>query len=86
MKVIGHFDDSYEDLRRIVYTIELEPNTVVDVLVSDDLAYVMQNGDGSTVYNASEGNDCTCPDYEYDEGMVLDIAVFEFQKEYGGWE
>ena len=60
------------DEHSTMYAVELEPGFVVDVKVRFDtgLIYVMQNGDGSCVYDG-RCTDYTYPDYEFDEAAVV---------------
>jgi len=65
--------DTYEINNQIaVYTVSLEPGFNVDVKVFSDtgLVYVMQNADGSTVYD-QDSSECTFPDYKYNEEDVI---------------
>ena len=81
MDIIDKFNNG---TRGVIYSIELEPNYLVDVAVSyeDGVVYTMQHEDGSTVYGAS-GHDETYPDYLYDESRVInlvrDVEIYMFE-------
>ena len=81
MDIIDKFNNGS---RGVIYTIELEPNYLVDVAVSyaDAVVYTMQHEDGSTVYGAS-GHDETYPGYIYDENrainLVRDVEIYMFE-------
>lgn len=67
--------DSYEiDNENKLYAVALEEGFLVDVKVNvqTGLIYIMQNEDGSTVYNQAFA-DYTFPNYEYDEHAVIDF-------------
>ena len=85
MKVLDKCDDSYVDKRRVFYTIEVDIDKVVDIMVTETTAYPMCNHDGSTVYYKNKGNDYTCPNYEYNATEAVKLAISEYIKEYGGW-
>lgn len=84
MKVVGKTDDSYKqsNLKRIYYTVEIEEDKVVDIMISEEneCIYTMENEDGTNVYDYN-GN--TYPDYEYNKDAATDLAVTEYEKEYG---
>ena len=63
-----------DDQNRI-FAVALEPGFVVDVKVcaETDFVYVMQNEDGSTVYDQSFA-DYTFPGFEYDEEAVIQFV------------
>lgn len=84
MEILDKCDDSYLDVRRIFYTVEIEGDKVVDVMVADDgnLVYVMQNADGSTVYSKNKGNDHTFPNYSYNEKQICLLVLDEYKKEF----
>ena len=60
----------------MIFSVELADDRFVDVKVCPDggPVYVMQNADGSTVYTGEWVADNTCPGYEYDENVVLDLV------------
>lgn len=69
MKVVDAFENEGQSM---FYTVALEPGFLVDVKACYEtgLVYVMQNEDGSTVYEA----DCpehTFPDFKFDEEEVV---------------
>ena len=84
MRILSKCDDSYLDVRRIFYTVEIENNKVVDIMVANNgnLVYVMQNADGSTVYSKDKGNDYTFPDYHYNELEACNLALNEYRNEF----
>lgn len=86
MKILNKYDDSYLDVRRIFYTVEIEGDKVVDVMVANNgsLVYVMQNADGSTVYSINKGNDHTFPNHSYNEEQVCLLVLDEYKKEFKG--
>lgn len=63
-----------------ICTIALEQNYAADVMlnVTTGLSYVMQNADGSLVYDSGNGN--TFPGYPLDEANVLAAAKTGFQE------
>lgn len=65
-------DSSKIDKQNTIYTVALEPGFAVDVKVNSEtgLVYVMQNEDGTTVYDQVFSEN-TFPDYEYDEEAVV---------------
>lgn len=73
MQISSIFEASEQDR---VYSVSLEPGFFVDVKVRPDtnLIYVMQNGDGSTVYGAA-GTEFTYPDYSYNEADVISFVI-----------
>ena len=74
--------DAYSiDEHNTVYTVSLEDGYLVDVKVCSEtgLVYVMQNGDGSTVYRES-GYEPTVPDYKYNEEAVITFVKDEHLK------
>ena len=75
MQIVGSFNG---DAHSMVYTVELEPGFMVDVKACAEtgLVYVMQNEDGSTVYDPACA-DYTYPDYEYDEDAVVQLVKKE---------
>ena len=85
MKILDKCDDSCLGVRRIFYTVQIDIDKVVDVMVADNgnLIYVMQNTDGSTVYSKDKGNDYTFPDYDYSEEEACRLALDEYRKEFG---
>lgn len=72
MKVIDAFHDGAQGT---IYTVELAPGRMVDIKHSavSDVLYVMQNGDGSTVYGPG-GTDDSFPDYKYDEPAAMKLV------------
>lgn len=50
-------------------------------MIAEDIkiVYVMQNDDGSTVYD----NEQTYPEFSYDENEAILLAKQAFEKEYG---
>ncbi len=69
--------DRHETKNEKFFTVELAPDFFVDVKAISDtgLVYVMQNGDGSTVFsNGDKRIDETWPDFEYDEGAVIQFV------------
>jgi len=72
MNIVDKFNNGHQG---VIYTVELEPDYLVDVAVAYEsgVTYTMQNEDGSTVYGVS-GHDETYPDYEYDESLVIDLV------------
>lgn len=73
MQLSSIFDASDQDR---IYSVSLEPGFFVDVKVCPEtnLIYIMQNGDGSTVYGA-DGTDSTFPDYSYNEADVISFVI-----------
>lgn len=67
--------------RRVFYTVELDKGYYIDVMIAEDIkiVYVMQNDDGSTVYD----NEQTYPEFSYDENEAILLAKQAFEKEYG---
>ena len=72
MRIIDRCDLGSEGT---MFAVELEDGFYVDVKVCADggLVYVMQNGDGSTVYDGRNA-DYTYPAFEYDENAVLKLV------------
>lgn len=71
--------DAYSiDEHNAVYSVSLEPGFFVDVKVCSEsgLVYIMQNGDGTTVYRES-GYEPTVPDYKYNEEAVIAFVKAE---------
>lgn len=67
-----------------IYTIELSGEKVLDVMINTTtgLSYIMQNQDGSTVYNRISGE--TYPNYAYTEQAVIDFVNHAYrEKGYG---
>lgn len=73
MAIVEYMDDGKTDsgIQRMVYTIRLEEDRFIDVVIAGELKYVMQNEDGSTVFD-SERN--SYPEYLYDKGMAIEKA------------
>lgn len=71
MQIIDKMDLGSEGA---MYAVEIEDGFFVDVKVKDTgLVYVMQNEDGSTVYDGRCA-DYTYPGFEYDEKAVVDLV------------
>lgn len=73
MKIINK-DNVTDTQERTLFTVELDDNKYVDVMAvmgngEKPFVYVMQNEDGSTVYDNEE----TCPDCVYKEKDVVDL-------------
>lgn len=72
-KIVDRFDADSAHF----FTVELAPEMFVDVkfIPVTGLVYVMENGDGSTVYsNGDKRYDTTWPDFEYDEAAVINLV------------
>lgn len=72
MEILGSMKiDEYSTM----YAVALEPGFVVDVKVRTDtgLVYVMENEDGSCVYDGACA-DYTFPDYNFDEAAVVQFV------------
>lgn len=65
--------------REWIYSVSLSPARTVDVKVLEKtgLMYIMQNEDGSTVYNQKE----SCPGYGYDEEEVIALVRDTYLRE-----
>lgn len=84
MKILDKCDDSCLGVRRIFYTVQIDIDKVVDVMVADNgnLIYVMQNADGSAVYSKDKGNDYTFPDYDYNDLEACSLVMCEYRNEF----
>lgn len=71
MKITSEF----EDHGKKIYTVSLQNGKCVDVGIVEavGLIYIMQNADGSLVYDA-ENPDQTYPDYYFDTQAVLALV------------
>lgn len=77
MKIVSEFDDH----RKKLYTVEIQNCRHIDFLILEatGLIYIMQNADGSLVYDA-ENSGITFPDYHFDEQKAL-MLVQEKQRQ-----
>lgn len=73
MAIVDYMDDGKTDsgIQRMVYTIQLEEDRFIDVVIAGELKYVMQNHDGSTVFDSQRNS---YPGYSYDENMAIEKA------------
>jgi hypothetical protein len=71
MEIISEF----EDHGKKIYTIVIQDGKCVDVGIVESvgLIYIMQNADGSLVYDA-ENPDNTYPDYYFNTQKVLSLV------------
>ena len=71
MKVIAYTDVDKYPQERWIYTVEIRENRVVDVMINSKsgLCYIMQNHDGSTVFDPRTCK--TYPGYSYNQEDVI---------------
>lgn len=78
MKVINKIDDSSEAGERVIYVVELAPNTFADVMVinddihSEDYMYIMDFDGGQAYVKTNDGDKGI--DYPFDTNEVLDFV------------
>ena len=63
---------------RILYTVSLGNDFYVDVMISGQLEYIMQNEDGTTVIHGQN----TVPGYAYNTKEVLSLVRNQYEKDY----
>jgi len=84
-KVVGECDDTHKgsSSKRIFYTVQFRDNMFVDVMCcykggnyDNDFQYIMENGDGSTLYNKNGDSLGNLSDYNINEFDVINFIKY----------
>lgn len=79
MEIIAYTGYEKYPVKKWIYTVEIRENRVLDIKVDTGtgLCYVMQNHDGTTVYDPRTGK--TYPGYPYSEKETIDLVRNSYQ-------
>lgn len=78
MEIIAITEASCVPDEQWIVTVALTPNRAVDVKMNatSNLVYIMQNHDGSEVFDPATG--ITCPGFHYDSNAVIALVRNDF--------
>lgn len=79
MEIVAITDCEKQPSEKWIFTVEIQDEKGLDIKLDakTGLCYVMQNHDGSTVYDLRTGK--TLPDYPFSEKTAIDLVQCSYQ-------